>query len=61
MTTQEAALKVRALRRLTQETGMITKRSQNQILAQLSDEQLAEVAVLISNEGNERNGNLNIK
>lgn len=39
--------RVLALRRITREGGMITKRSQNSLLATLSDDELATAALLL--------------
>jgi len=56
MSLTEIADRVLALRQITRDTGMITKRAQNELLSKLSDQQLAEVAVLIrSSERNECN------
>jgi len=48
----EAVHKIQALMQVTKATGMITRRSQNEILGNLSTEDLAAVArVLYTNEG----------
>jgi len=40
----DALSKIRALKKVTRDTGMITKRSQNEILGSLSTDDLAVVA-----------------
>jgi hypothetical protein len=48
MTADEAVERILALRELTNQTGCITKRSQNELLASLPGDVLAEVAVKLS-------------
>jgi len=45
MTVDEAYERILALRQLTEATGFITKRSQNELLATLPSDVLAEVAL----------------
>jgi 3-hydroxyisobutyrate dehydrogenase-like beta-hydroxyacid dehydrogenase len=47
MKAQEAAAKIKALRRITEQNGVVTKRAQNAILVALDEATLAEVAVLL--------------
>lgn len=44
MSNDEVIKRFVALREISRHTGMITKRAQNQLLASLTDQQLAEVA-----------------
>jgi hypothetical protein len=57
MTADEAVERIIALRELTKETGCITRRTQNELLASLPGDVLAEVAVKLNQyrEGHERN------
>lgn len=50
---QAAVLKVIALRKLTLETGTITRRAQGKILQALTDEELAVAAEILSEESND--------
>jgi hypothetical protein len=52
MTATEAVSKIRALRKLTQETGVVTKRAQNRILVELDETTLATVALELNGELN---------
>ncbi len=45
---QEAVSKINALRKLTLETGTITKRSQSKVLQALTDEEMTVVAELLA-------------
>jgi len=47
MSVKEIAERIIALRDITQKTGFVTKRSQNDLLVRLDDKQLAEVALEI--------------
>jgi hypothetical protein len=53
MSSKEVAARILALRSITRETGFITKRSQNELLLKLNDEQLQEVALEIRMMENE--------
>ena len=53
-TVHSAVEKIRALRRLTDETGFRTTRSQNAVLESLTPQQLAEVAVLLNGKETNR-------
>jgi hypothetical protein len=57
MTAEEVVERILALRALTKETGCITRRTQNELLASLPGDVLAEVAVKLNQrkEGHERN------
>jgi hypothetical protein len=48
MTADEAVEKILALRKLTEDCGVITRRTQSELLAALPAETLAEVAVRLS-------------
>jgi hypothetical protein len=50
-TAQEALASIRALRRITKETGTFTRRAQSKLLASLPDEVLTEVAKALATEG----------
>jgi len=49
-TVQEAASKILALRKLTEQTGFRTSRSQNDILHTLNADELAAVAEIITKQ-----------
>jgi hypothetical protein len=56
----DALSKIRALKKVTRDTGMITKRSQNEILGSLSTDDLAVVArELYSNKSTTNEGTNN--
>jgi len=67
MTANEVIEKIAALRRITQETGCITRRAQSELLASLPDELLVEVAAQLQQlfnserKGTDRNETLRIK
>jgi hypothetical protein len=46
----DAVSKIRALRKLTQETGTITRRAQNAVLQALSPSDLGEVALMLDRD-----------
>jgi len=60
MTADEAVERVIALRKLTEDTGCITRRAQSELLAALPHDVLAEVAVRVQKQtntkGTESNG-----
>jgi len=45
---QDALSKINALRRVTRETGMITRRAQSKVLEQLSDEETTAIAEILA-------------
>ena len=48
MTNQEVLTKIRALREITRDTGVITKRTQNELIASLPDQQLLEISTALA-------------
>jgi len=47
---QEAVSKINALRKLSRESGLITKRAQSMILRALSDDEMTAVAEILAKE-----------
>lgn len=54
MSLRDVARRVLALREVTRVSGMITRRAQSVLMEKLTDEQLAELAVLISKTEREK-------
>lgn len=52
---QEVITRIRALRELEKATGLITKRTQSKILQRLSEADLEEIALFLSQESATRN------
>jgi len=52
---QEAVSKINALRKLTRETGTITRRSQSLILQSLSDAEMTAVAEILAAQPEQAN------
>ncbi len=50
---QEAVSKINALRKLSRESGLITKRAQSMILRALSDDEMTAVAEILAEESTE--------
>jgi hypothetical protein len=48
MTNQEVIAKIRDLREITRTTGVLTKRTQNELIASLSDKQLLEISTALA-------------
>ena len=59
MTITDAVDRIRALRRVTQETGCVTRRAQSELLASLSHDVLMEVALILQYDS-EKNGTDNV-
>jgi len=53
---QEAVSKINALRRVTRETGTISKRAQSKVLQALTDEEMTAVAEILAQQSEASNG-----
>jgi cytochrome c553 len=53
---QDAVSKINALRRVTRETGTISKRAQSKVLQALTDEEMTAVAEILAQQSEASNG-----